>query len=147
MIPRNAVPEWFVASSRQCLLPGLDYHEVIKDNAAKAQKAQNVADDNGNGDGDDDKEDENAPPSRDDKAKKDPSKYQDIGAHNSCKSSVLTLSFHVKQADVIKLYLYHNGQSMRFMPEDIRDILPTLFNMEYLGNDDWLQDKMKKEVD
>merc|ERR1712156_24841 len=98
-VPKAAVPEWFVSSSRQCLLPGLDYDEVIEANKEKAKKVAETGDDDKQ-DGDE-KEDENAPPSRDDKAQKDPTKYFDIGAHKSCKSSLMTFSFHVKSENVI----------------------------------------------
>lgn len=70
-------------------------------------------------------------------------KDKNIGAHSPCKSSFLTLSFHVKQEDVIKLYLYYNGQSIRFMPNDIKDVLPMLFNMKWFDgvNADFLARK------
>ena len=45
---------------------------------------------------------------------------------------------------MIKLYLFCNGQSIRFMPDDVRDILPTLFNMDYGGNAKWI--KLKDDV-
>ena len=90
---------------------------------------------------DDGKEDEKDNNDRDAKSKKEPSKYTDIGVHFSCKSALLTLSFHVKTDEVIKLYLYHNGQCMRFMPEDIKTILPTLFNLKYADNEGWLNRK------
>ena len=45
--------------------------------------------------------------------------------------SLLTLSFYVKSDEVVKLYLYRHGQLLRFMPEDIRTVLPKLFNMNY----------------
>lgn len=114
----------------------MQYDEVIEDNKAKAQQAESAKND-GNG-GDDEKQDDNAPSSRDDKATDKPSEYKDIGAHFACKSSLLTFSFQVKSEQVIKLYLYHNGQCMRFMPEDIRDILPMLFNVKYGNNAQWL---------
>lgn len=129
----------------------IQYQEVIEENkrkaAAVAAAAEAAKDDNADDSkaADDDKEDENAPPSRDDKAKKEPSEYQDIGAHFGCKSALMTFSFHVKSEDVIKLYLYHNAQSMRFMPEDIKNILPLLFNMKYGNgiNEKWLKSKEK----
>merc|ERR1719273_1520234 len=45
--------------------------------------------------------------------------------------SVMTLSFHAKQERVVKMYLFCNRQCIRFMPEDIKTVLRTLFNMDY----------------
>ena len=102
--------------------------------ADKAKKAKDDGDGDGDG-GDDEKTDRNQ------KSEQQPDKYKDIGAHDSCKSSLMTLSFHVKTEEVIRLYLYFNGQSMRFMPEDIKDVLPRLFNLEYADNPGWLTRK------
>ena len=82
---------------------------------------------------------------RSEKVKTEPTKYQDIGVDFACQSALLTLSFHVKTEEVIKLYLYHNGQCMRFMPDDIKTVLPLLFNMEYGNNAEWLT--IHEEVD
>jgi len=122
-IPEDAVPEWFVSSSRTSLLPDLKY------------------DPKKGGLEDDGKEDD--PDPDDDEATKHPDKFKNIGVLFPCSSALLTLSFHVKQENVVKAYLYHNGQSIRFMPEDIRDVLPTLFNMEWGDNAKWI----KKEKD
>merc|ERR550525_218805 len=53
-----------------------------------------------------------------------------IGAAEERGGSLLTLSIHAKQQDVVKAYLYWNGGVMRFMPEDIRTVLPLIFNMK-----------------
>eukprot|EP01083_Nonionella_stella_P072717 196179_1 len=81
-IPSDAVPEWYINSSKCCLFP------------------------------------------------------PDIGAQNSFGSSALTLSFHVRQEKVIKCYLFWSGQMIRFMAEDVRTVLPNIFNMKYPGNQD-----------
>merc|ERR1712176_1685603 len=47
--------------------------------------------------------------------------------HTKTPGALLTISFHVKQADQILAYLYINGQYLRFMPEDIINILPRFF--------------------
>ena len=62
-----------------------------------------------------------------------------IGALNSCQGSILTLSFHVKREDAVKLYLFWNGGGIRFMPEDIKVVLPMLFNMKYGDNEQWIK--------
>ena len=68
----------------------------------------------------------------------DPSMDQNIGSTFDCGGSLLTLSIHVQQEDVIKAYLYWNGKVMRFMPEDIRTVFPLIFNMEYPGNTNYM---------
>ena len=67
-----------------------------------------------------------------------------IGSHDLCGGAMLTLSCHVKEDKMVRAYLYYNGQCMRFMPEDIRTVLPLLFNMEYGNNKEWM--KMDKDV-
>merc|ERR1712141_443828 len=62
--------------------------------------------------------------------KKEKEEYTNIGAGFSAAGSVLTLSIHAKQENVIKMYLFCNGQCIRFMPSDIRVVLPILFNMD-----------------
>eukprot|EP01083_Nonionella_stella_P168008 566068_1 len=58
------------------------------------------------------------------KSKKD----EAFGVIDHCKQGTLTLSFHVKRETVIKCYLFWNGGMMRFMPDDIKNVLPQLFN-------------------
>eukprot|EP01084_Bolivina_argentea_P000950 1741_1 len=43
------------------------------------------------------------------------------------RSPIMTLSFHVLEEDVVKLYVFVNGQYFRFMPQDLKDILPVFF--------------------
>eukprot|EP01083_Nonionella_stella_P019172 53292_1 len=50
-----------------------------------------------------------------------------IGVKSHCHRRLLTLSFHVKTQEIIKCYLFWNGQMIRFMPSDIKDVLPRLF--------------------
>ena len=76
--------------------------------------------------------------------KKEKAEFTNIGANKGCRGSVLTLSLHAKQADVVKLYLFCHGQGIRFMPEDIKVVLPMLFNMKYGDNASWTK---TKEVD
>ena len=54
---------------------------------------------------------------------------------------MLTFSFLVKKADVVKCYLYWNGQMIRFMPQDICTVLPKIFNMGFRGNKAFLKDE------
>eukprot|EP01083_Nonionella_stella_P152194 487483_1 len=53
---------------------------------------------------------------------------ESFGATSHCRRSTLTLSFHVKEERFVKCYLYWFGQMIRFMPEDIKTVLPDLFN-------------------
>merc|ERR1712013_640670 len=48
-----------------------------------------------------------------------------------CGGSMMTFSIHAMQSDVVKCYLYWNGQMVRFHPEDIRTTLHMLFNMKW----------------
>merc|ERR1719229_459916 len=59
---------------------------------------------------DDDQKDPNSPESL----------VNGIGAKNGCRGQVLTLSFHVREVDEIKMYLYCHGQFLRFYPEDVK---------------------------
>jgi len=115
IVPDNAVPEWYISSSRTCILPDVEY-------------------------GDDS-----------DKKAKSRSRNSNIGANSHCQGSLLTFCFHVKMMDVIKCYLYWNGQVIRFMPQDIKTVFPTMFNMKYGGNQDYIDknqdlDKMIEEM-
>merc|ERR1719189_888011 len=69
-----------------------------------------------------------------------------IGASFGAAGSVLTLSIHAKQENVIKMYLFCNGQCIRFMPEDVKTVLPILFNMEYGNNRDWIDSPAQNDA-
>eukprot|EP01083_Nonionella_stella_P165145 548708_1 len=57
-----------------------------------------------------------------------------FGAKSHCKAKTLTLSFHAKAQNVIKCYLFWNGEMMRFMADDIKTVLPCLFNPQRQTN-------------
>eukprot|EP01083_Nonionella_stella_P079976 219539_1 len=65
-----------------------------------------------------------------------------FGATTHCKRGTLTLSFHVKEERIIKCYLFWNGQMMRFFPDDIKSVLPGLFNPKKQGK----RDKAEEEL-
>lgn len=44
-----------------------------------------------------------------------------------CGGKVVTFSFHVVSAEVVRCYLYRNGQCIRFLPRDIKAVLPKHF--------------------
>ena len=111
----------YIGASRISLLPDMKYGTETKeeDEADKKEKSK-------------------------EQTKKEKAELTNIGANKGCQGSVLTLSFHAKQADVVKLYLFCHGQCIRFMPEDIKVVLPMLFNMKYGDNASWI--KNEKEV-
>ena len=124
-IPNNALPEWYIGASKLCLLPDLKFGDGPKHGPSAA--------------------DNDAKQSEDPKVQQENAmKHTNIGAGSGCAGSVLTLSFHVKQANVIKLYLYYSGQCIRFMAEDVKVVLPLLFNLDYGDNRKWIEGK---EVD
>jgi len=70
----------------------------------------------------------------------------DIGSlSEGMTGSLMTLSFHVHSVDVIKCYLYFGGQIIRFMPSDIKNVLPRLFNMDFPGNAEFVKSKLIDE--
>ena len=97
-IPKNALGEWYLNSSRICLLPDVEYKMDDDD--------------------------------RDYLDEKDP-RMTTIRSSLHYDGRVITLSFHVIAPDTIRMYLYWNGQIIRFFPEDIRKILPSFFEMKY----------------
>eukprot|EP00483_Globobulimina_turgida_P007897 UN07913 len=109
-IPRDVVPEWYINASRTCILPNMDYGDG-RDAEATEKNNQET------------------------RQTKEKIQKANIGSSSHCKGSLLTLSFICKEQDAIKAYLYWNGQITRFTPEDIRDVFPRLFNMEFNGGE------------
>jgi len=70
------------------------------------------------------------------------------------KGGTIVFSFHVESTDEIRCYMYVNGQACRFLADDVRLVLPTLFDMEYADNKTWiggkecgeLMERMKKQL-
>ena len=58
---------------------------------------------------------------------------------------MLGFSFQVKKPNVIKLYLYCNGGCSRFMPEDIKIMLPSVFNMGDKANQEFVKGEVVEE--
>ena len=46
----------------------------------------------------------------------------------------VTFCFHAEAMDEIRLYMYWYGQSLRFYPQDIVDVLPIMFDDNYGDN-------------
>eukprot|EP00483_Globobulimina_turgida_P006251 UN06261 len=59
---------------------------------------------------------------------------------------LMTLSFHIEAADEIKCYLFYEGQSTRFYPQDILEVFPKLFDMSYGNNEKFIQSDAAKAV-
>ena len=60
-------------------------------------------------------------------------------ATHHCNSALLTLSFVVKSQKVIKCYLFHGGGFIRFFPQDIKTVFPTIFNMDHGANREFIE--------
>ena len=124
-MPENdLLPHWGFAASRTCLLPNTEYDE--KD--AIASDKDKAAD----------------------RAKRPP-KDTNIGTNNHCKGGLMTLSFHVKSENEIKIYLFWNGNMIRFMPEDIKTVLQRLFvdseeNKSYLKDEEGDLEKLIEDM-
>ena len=114
-IPNDAVSEWFMDSSKICLLPDMEFGDGSKAIASFNPNTKRL---NIN--------------------IKDKMTASNIGSSTHCQSSLLTMSFHVKSMDEIKCYLYWNGQITRFWPDNIRTVFPEIFNMDYEGNRDFV---------
>eukprot|EP00483_Globobulimina_turgida_P009741 UN09760 len=125
-IPDDPVPEWGISSSRTRLLPDMDYGD--------GSDAITGPDTSNQKDNKDEKED-NAKQLKD----------SNIGASFHCKGGLITFSFHVKAIDVIKCYMYWNGTIIRFMPEDIKTVLPKMFDMGYADNQAYIDDNKDLE--
>merc|ERR1712130_218701 len=115
-IPEDAVDEWYLSSSRTCLLPNMEYGDGKKAQAVKLGSEKNDS---------------------------ESLKETNIGTAFHCKGGLLTMSFIAKEEDAIKCYLYWSGQMTRFMPEDIKVVFPIIFNMEREENKIFVNDETK----
>eukprot|EP01084_Bolivina_argentea_P079281 143822_1 len=111
-IPHDAVPEWYMNASNTCLLPNMDYGDGLE-----AQKEYLH------------KDEEKAKPEAEEKA---------VGLTKSnicssfhCKGEVLTLSFILSGSEEMRCYLYWHGEMIKFTPENMEVILPSVINMEW----------------
>merc|ERR1712087_500806 len=60
--------------------------------------------------------------------------------------AVMMVSFHVMSHDEIRCYLHINGQGMRFLPDDIRTVLPHFFDPKFGENSQWKDSKAAEEM-
>merc|ERR1712129_248994 len=51
-----------------------------------------------------------------------------ITSQSKCKGAIISMSFHVLSVDEVRMYLHINGQTIRFFPNDIIDVLPLFFD-------------------
>ena len=104
-IPNDAVPEWGISASHTCLLPSMNFNinEVVSEqNTSHLNKLENEQKD------------------------KNPSEDENITTSTHRKGGILTFSFHARSADKLRMQLYFNGQSIRCLPTDLKDVLPRL---------------------
>jgi len=121
-IPDDPVSLWGISASKTCLLPNIKYDEKSAIGEANPDKL--------NMDQDEKNKDE---------------MDINIGATHHCKNGLLTMSIIAKKENVIKCYLFYGGGVIRFFPEDIKIVFPTIFNMDYGGNRDYIE--KDKELD
>merc|ERR1712228_889473 len=69
-----------------------------------------------------------------------------ITSRSHCNSGIMTLSFHVESVDEIRCYLYMNGQSLRFQPEDIILVLSKFFDPTFGSNANWTENDEAQEL-
>eukprot|EP01083_Nonionella_stella_P068292 181228_1 len=119
-IPNNAVSEWYLNASKTCILPNVGYDPKKVEEEDETTNIQ----------------------------KKEEGSNFNINALSCCDGALLTLSFHVKQSDSIKCYLYLNGQICRFFADDILDVLPLFFDKEFDGNSKFCEDEViQQQID
>lgn len=58
----------------------------------------------------------------------------------------MTFCFHAEAMDEIRMYLYWYGQSLRFYPEDIVQVLPILFDDNYGDNKSFANSRDAKRM-
>merc|ERR1712228_501271 len=83
------------------------------------------------------------------KGGKIPAKHQKgtITAKTVAKGYMVCLSFKVNEKNQIQCHLYSQGQMLRFMPSDVYDVLPYLFNVTKGDqNDKFLKKKEKINI-
>ena len=54
-------------------------------------------------------------------------KWQHIGSFHGINGYQFTLSFHIYAQSDVRVYLYHDGYMIRFIPTDIINLLPKIF--------------------
>ena len=72
---------------------------------------------------------------------KDREKRGLINSLSANQGGTLLFSFHVESEYEIRCYVYVNGQAFRFLPKDIRLVLPKLFDMAWENNRKWIESK------
>jgi len=129
-IPKNAVAEYYLASTLDMILPAMKRNAVNDANV------------------DDEKENnqEEKPPIKgndeeEEKENEEIMEGQSIGARHDCNGETLTLSFVVKEENKRKIYLYWNGMVLPFQSSYLRSIFPLIFNMKYGENAKFIRER------
>mmetsp|Transcript_31106 Transcript_31106/g.27379 ORF Transcript_31106/g.27379 Transcript_31106/m.27379 type:complete len:536 (-) Transcript_31106:14-1621(-) len=60
---------------------------------------------------------------------------------------LITFSFHIESLDEIKCYLFYNGCVSRFYGQDIMEIFPNIFDMEYEDNMKFTKNDNEKTIE
>eukprot|EP01083_Nonionella_stella_P068423 181634_1 len=118
-IPADHVPEIYFNHLLQCLIPNLDY----VDEKVEYMDGKGAADERANAISDSVKE-----------CVKKKKIVSHITGLSSCNGALLTFSFQVEQENEIKCYLWWQGKCIRFLPSDVIDILPQIFDEKAHAN-------------
>eukprot|EP00486_Rosalina_sp_Unknown_P005103 CAMPEP_0201570448 /NCGR_PEP_ID=MMETSP0190_2-20130828/12727_1 /ASSEMBLY_ACC=CAM_ASM_000263 /TAXON_ID=37353 /ORGANISM="Rosalina sp." /LENGTH=564 /DNA_ID=CAMNT_0047994011 /DNA_START=35 /DNA_END=1726 /DNA_ORIENTATION=+ len=117
------MPLWFFDSSRTCIIPNEGYengkHLKDIDKMASSKSGKN----------------------NEEKALSEP-----ITSSTPCKGAIMVLSFHVEADNLIRCYMYLNGQISRFMPDDIIKVLPRFFDKKFGNNAKFPKSKIAQEL-
>ena len=137
-IPMNAVPEWGFGAARTCWLPNIGYEQEDATGSTKWES-------NGK---------KNNQQKKPKKKKNNKTAEGNISSAHHSKGGLITFSFHVRQMDIVKLYLYWNSGVMRLLPQDLGKVFSRIFsksqeNIKYFKNNkrlDGMIEKMKKTL-
>eukprot|EP01083_Nonionella_stella_P021940 60706_1 len=69
-----------------------------------------------------------------------------ITSKNHCNERLLTFSFHIESTEEIRCYLWWKGCCLRFMPRDIVEVLPLMFDKTYGNNAKFVTDDNIKDL-
>ena len=69
-----------------------------------------------------------------------------ITSQSICNGAIMTFSFQIEQDDEIKCYLWWNQRCIRFLPNDIIDLLPYMFVNDIYENNKFSTDELAKEI-
>ena len=131
-IPNDHVPEIYFNHSKQVIIPNYDYiDEKIDPNDGGAKQI---------------KDKHNVDLDKKDDYLKHVKILSHVSTSESWTSALLTFSFQVEQDDQIKCYLWYQGRCIRFLPSDVVDILPKLFDPDAYNNKNWNHNNLDAQL-